>query len=135
MKAVQFLNAPVLKVGNKMPKLEKPFNRKAINISLLPKERQIELQERVTLASHCIEFLNDLVDEMRNDASISRNNIIFEYQKEMLYLQEYFINKSIDNNQEEERVKQQKRFEEVFTKVSKMKAKQLNKLINFIDTL
>jgi hypothetical protein len=72
---------------------------------------------------------------MRNDASISRNNIIFEYQKEMLYLQEYFINKSIDNNQEEERVKQQKRFEEVFTKVSKMKAKQLNKLINFIDTL
>ena len=56
-------------------------------------------------------------------------------QKELLKLQEYFISKSIDENEELERAKQQKRFEQIFTKVSKLKAKKLNKLIEIIETL
>ena len=72
---------------------------------------------------------------MRNEKVIGSNHLILDMQKELLKLQEYFISKSIDENEELERAKQQKRFEQIFTKVSKLKAKKLNKLIEIIETL
>lgn len=109
--------------------------RQIKDITQRPKDEQIYIQERVTIANHCIEFLNDLIDELINLQLIKTNHLLADMQKELLILQKYFIEKSIEEGNEEERRKQQKRFEEVFTKVSKMKAKKLNKLINIIETI
>lgn len=109
--------------------------RQIKDITQRPKAEQIYIQERVTIANHCIEFLNDLIDELINLQLIKTNHLLADMQKELLILQKYFIEKSIEEGNEEERRKQQKRFEEVFTKVSKMKAKKLNKLIELIEEL
>lgn len=109
--------------------------RQIKDITHRPKDEQIYIQERVTIANHCIEFLNDLIDELINLQLIKTNHLLADMQKELLILQKYFIEKSIEEGNEEERRKQQKRFEEVFTKVSKMKAKKLNKLIELIEEL
>ena len=107
--------------------------RQIKDITQRPKAEQIYIQERVTIANHCIEFLNDLIDELINLQLIKTNHLLADMQKELLILQKYFIEKSIEEGNEEERRKQQKRFEEVFTKVSKMKAKKLNKLLQIIE--
>lgn len=134
--ASQFLpQAKVTPLQVKIKAKEIKQKRQIKDITQRPKAEQIYIQERVTIANHCIEFLNDLIDELINLQLIKTNHLLADMQKELLILQKYFIEKSIEEGNEEERRKQQKRFEEVFTKVSKMKAKKLNKLIELIEEL
>lgn len=135
MNAIDFLPKTITPLQLKIAKKQSKEKTKVVKVSTLSKEKLEYIQERVTISSHCIEFLNDLIDEMRNEKVIGQNHLILDMQKEILKLQEYFIGSAIDKGEELERMKQQKRFEEIFTKVSKMKAKKLNKLIEIIDTI
>lgn len=135
MNAVEFLQKTMTPLQVKIAKKEAKEKTKVVKLATLSEERKKYIQERVTISAHCIEFLNDLIDEMRNDKVIGQNHLILDMQKEILKLQEYFIGSAIDKGEELERMKQQKRFEEIFTKVSKMKAKKLNKLIEIIETI
>ncbi len=135
MNAVDFLPKKITPLQVKIMKKQAKEKQKVVKFNTLSKADQIFVQERTTIANHCIEFLNDLVDEMRNKKIIGPKHLIVDYQAELLKLQKYFIESAIEKGEEEERRKQQKRFEEVFTKVSKMKAKKLNKLINIIETI
>lgn len=135
MNAVDFLPKKITPIQLKIAKKEAKEKQKLVKFSSLSEEDKKYIQERTTIANHCIEFLNDLVDEMRNKKIIGPKHLIVDYQAELLKLQEYFIMSAIEKGEEEERMKQQKRFEQVFTKVSKMKAKKLNKLIELIETI
>ena len=135
MNAIDFLPKKMTPIQMKVLSKKTKEKTKVVKVSTLSKEKLEYIQERVTISSHCIEFLNDLIDEMRNEKVIGQNHLILDMQKEILKLQEYFIGSAIDKGEELERMKQQKRFEEIFTKVSKLKAKKLNKLIELIDTL
>lgn len=135
MNAVDFLPKKITPIQLKIAKKEAKEKQKLVKFSSLSEEDKKYIQERTTIANHCIEFLNDLVDEMRNKKIIGPKHLIVDYQAELLKLQEYFIMSAIEKGEEEERRKQQKRFEQVFTKVSKMKAKKLNKLIELIEEL
>lgn len=135
MNAVDFLPKKITPIQLKIAKKEAKEKQKLVKFSSLSEEDKKYIQERTTIANHCIEFLNDLVDEMRNKKIIGPKHLIVDYQAELLKLQEYFIMSAIEKGEEEERRKQQKRFEQVFTKVSKMKAKKLNKLIELIEQL
>ena len=135
MNAIDFLPKQITPIQLKIKSKEIKEKQKVVKVATLSKEKLNYIQERVTISSHCIEFLNDLIDEMRNEKVIGNNHLLLDMQKEILNLQEYFIGKAIDKGEELERLKQQKRFEEVFTKVSKMKAKKLNKLIQIIETI
>ena len=135
MNAIDFLPKKMTPIQMKVLSKKTKEKTKVVKVSTLSKEKLEYIQERVTISSHCIEFLNDLIDEMRNEKVIGQNHLILDMQKEILKLQEYFIGSAIDKGEELERMKQQKRFEEIFTKVSKMKAKKLNKLIEIIETI
>lgn len=135
MNAIDFLPKKITPIQLKIAKKEAKEKQKLVKFNTLSEPTKRYIQERVTIASHCIEFLNDLVDEMRNEKIIGPNHLILDMQSELLKLQEYFIISSLNKDEEEERRKQQKRFEQVFTKVSKMKAKKLNKLIELIEEL
>lgn len=135
MNAIDFLPNKMTPIQIKIAKKEIKEKQKLIKFSSLPESTKRYIQERVTIANHCIEFLNDLVDEMRNEKVIGPNHLILDMQKELLKLQEYFIVSAIDKGEEEERLKQQKRFEQLFKKVSGLKAKKLNKLIKLIEEL
>jgi hypothetical protein len=135
MNAIDFLPNKMTPIQIKIANRKIKEKTKLVNFKSLPDEKKRYIQERVTIANHCIEFLNDLVDEMRNEKIIGPKHLIVDYQAELLKLQEYFIMSAIDNGEEEERLKQQKRFEQLFKKVSGLKAKKLNKLIELIEEL
>ncbi len=104
-------------------------------LSMLSESELKRIQEIVTLSSHSLELLNDLIDELRNFGVLGSKHLIYEYQAEMLKLQKFFIESSIQKGEEDERRKQQIRFERIFKAVAGMKAKKLNKLIDFINEL
>ena len=135
MNAVDFLPKKITPLQVKIMKKEAKEKQKLVKFSSLSEADKIYIQERTTIANHCIEFLNDLVDEMRDKKIIGPKHLIVDMQAELLKLQEYFIMSAISKGEEEERIKQQKRFEQLFTKVSKMKAKKLNKLLQIIEEL
>lgn len=114
---------------------EEKEKQKIKPISQLSESDLKRVQEVVTLSAHSLEFLNDLVDELRNFKVLGSKHLIFEYQAEMLKLQKFFIESSIKNNEDDERRKQQIRFEKIFQKLSGMKAKNLNKVLDFIEDL
>lgn len=94
-----------------------------------------QARELTTISWHLIEYLNDIVDELRNLGLIGKKHLILDYQAELLKLQEHFA--GLPKNEAEflERQKQQKRFEKAFKKLSTMKAKKLNQVIDFIERI
>lgn len=104
-------------------------------ISMLSDSELHRVQEIITLSSHSLEFLNDLIDELRNIGILGSKHLIFEYQAEMLKLQKFFIESAMEKGEEYERQQQQIRFEKIFKKLSTMEAKQLNKVIGFIEKI
>lgn len=141
MSAINFLeNRPkitaysAMKIKKQQEQTKKKDNRK---LNDLPKADQLKLRKHLTWIANSIEFISDNIDEINEILPNTMTKTLFnDFQEVILPLNEMFIKNAQETEQEDmERIIQQKEFESLMRLITDLKPKQFDMLVDYSKNL
>lgn len=141
MSAINFLeNRPkitaysAMKIKKQQEQTKKKDNRK---LNDLPKADQLKLRKHLTWIANSIEFISDNIDDINEILPNTMTKTLFnDFQEVILPLNEMFIKNAQKTEQEDmERIIQQKEFESLMRLITDLKPKQFDMLVDYSKNL
>lgn len=141
MSAINFLeNRPkitaysAMKIKKQQEQTKKKDSRK---LNDLPKADQLKLRKHLTWIANSIEFISDNIDEINEILPNTMTKTLFnDFQEVILPLNEMFIKNAQETEQEDmERIIQQKEFEGLMRLITDLKPKQFDMLVDYSKNL
>ena len=140
MTAIDFLETPKItlysasKLANKRKRKEAQEKRK---FTQLQKPQQIKLRKHITWIANSVEFISDNIDEINSVLPGQMTKVLLsDLQRALFPIIELFVLECASSEEEEmDRIKQQKEFERFMTTITELSPKQYDLLVNYAENL
>jgi len=140
MTAIDFLETPKI-TPYSAEKLAKERKRKEAQekrkFTQLPKPQQIKLRKHLTWIANSVEFISDNIDEINSVLPGQMTKVLLsDLQRALFPIIELFVLECASSEEEEmDRIKQQKEFERFMTTITELSPKQYDLLVNYAENL
>ena len=140
MSAVNFLETPKITLYS-AEKLAKERKRKEAQekrkFAQLPMSQQVKLRKHLTWIANSVEFISDNIDEINSVLPGQMTKVLLsDLQSALFPLIELFVSECSKTEEEEmDRIKQQKEFEMFMTTITELSPKQYDLLVNYAENL
>ena len=140
MSAVNFLETPKITLYS-AEKLAKERKRKEAQekrkFTQLPRSQQVKLRKHLTWIANSVEFISDNIDEINSVLPGQMTKVLLsDLQSALFPIIELFVSECASSEEEEmDRIKQQKEFEMFMTTITELSPKQYDLLVNYAENL
>lgn len=140
MTAIDFLETPKItlysaeKLAKERKRKEKQEKRK---FAQLPNPQQIKLRKHLTWIANSVEFISDNIDEINSVLPGQMTKVLLaDLQSALFPIIELFVSECSSSEEEEmDRIQQQKEFERFMTTITELSPKQYDLLVNYAENL
>ena len=140
MSAVNFLETPKITLYS-AEKLAKERKRKEAQekrkFTQLPRSQQVKLRKHLTWIANSVEFISDNIDEINSVLPGQMTKVLLSDMQSALFpLIELFVSECSKTEEEEmDRIIQQKEFEMFMTTITELSPKQFDLLVEYTKNL
>ena len=140
MSAVNFLETLKITLYS-AEKLAKERKRKEAQekrkFTQLPRSQQVKLRKHLTWIANSVEFISDNIDEINSVLPGQMTKVLLsDLQSALFPIIEFFVSECASSEEEEmDRIKQQKEFERFMTTITELSPKQYDLLVNYAENL
>ena len=140
MTAIDFLETPKITLYS-AEKLAKERKRKEAQekrkFTQLPRSQQVKLRKHLTWIANSVEFISDNIDEINSVLPGQMTKVLLsDLQRALFPIIELFVLECASSEEEEmDRIKQQKEFERFMTTITELSPKQYDLLVNYAENL
>lgn len=140
MTAIDFLETPKITLYS-ASKLAKERKRKEAQekrkFAQLPRSQQIKLRKHLTWIANSVEFISDNIDEINSVLPGQMTKVLLsDLQRALFPIIELFVSECASSEEEEmDRIQQQKEFERFMTTITELSPKQYDLLVEYAENL
>ena len=140
MTAIDFLETPKITLYS-ADKLAKERKRKEAQekrkFTQLPRSQQVKLRKHLTWIANSVEFISDNIDEINSVLPGQMTKVLLsDLQSALFPIIELFVSECASSEEEEmDRIQQQKEFERFMTTITELSPKQYDLLVNYAENL
>lgn len=140
MTAIDFLETPKITLYS-ASKLAKERKRKEAQekrkFAQLPRTQQVKLRKHLTWIANSVEFISDNIDEINSVLPGQMTKVLLsDLQRALFPIIELFVLECASSEEEEmDRIQQQKEFERFMTTITELSPKQYDLLVEYAENL
>lgn len=140
MTAIDFLETPKITLFS-ASKLAKERERKEAQekrkFAQLPKLQQVKLRKHLTWIANSVEFISDNIDEINSILPGQMTKVLLsDLQRALFPIIELFVSECSSSEEEEmDRIQQQKEFERFMATITELSPKQYDILVEYAENL